>query len=358
MTVPIEQDPRWQAVARRDPEAEGQFYYSVATTGIYCRPTCPARRPDPRHVGFHATTAAAEAAGFRPCKRCRPDEPSLLDRHAHLVQRACRQIEASDSLLSLEWLAQSAGLSAHHFHRIFKALTGVTPRAYGVAQRATRLRDALPAASRVTDAIYDAGYGASSRHYDTAEAVLGMSTHQYRQRGEGMVIRHATGRSALGVVFVAVTEIGVCAILLGEDPADLLQDARARFPKAHWCADGAGLTTVLATVLRAVDQPSAPCDLALDIRGTAFQQRVWQALRAVRPGEMTTYTAIAKAVGAPRAVRAVAGACAANPLAVVVPCHRVRRRDGALAGYRWGVARKRALLRQEGAVDGTLLPQG
>jgi AraC family transcriptional regulator of adaptative response/methylated-DNA-[protein]-cysteine methyltransferase len=340
-------DPRWPAVQARDPQADGQFFYSVSTTGVYCRPSCAARPARPEHIGFHATAAEAEAAGFRPCKRCRPDQPPLAQRQAALVARLCRFIEQAETLPSLDTLAAEAGLSPQHLHRLFKARTGLTPKAYGQAQQARRLREQLQQGDSVTDAIYGAGFGASSRFYAQAEQLLGMAPRHYRDGGTEAEIRFALGQCALGAILVARSARGLCAISLGDDAEALLRELQDRFPKARLIGGDADFEQWVAQVVGFVEAPGLGLDLPLDVRGTAFQQRVWQALREIPPGRTASYSEIAARIGARQAVRAVAGACAANTLAVAIPCHRVLRQDGSLSGYRWGVDRKKALLERE-----------
>ncbi|HSN33971.1 MAG TPA: bifunctional DNA-binding transcriptional regulator/O6-methylguanine-DNA methyltransferase Ada [Ideonella sp.] len=341
-------DPRWAAVAARDASADGRFVYSVRTTGVYCRPSCPARAARPENVAFHDGPAEAERAGFRPCRRCRPGEPALAQRQAAAIAALCREIESADTPLSLDALARRAGLSRWHLHRLFKSVTGVTPREYANAQRAARLRRSLarPSAS-VTAAIYDAGYGSGSRCYAESDRVLGMTPSRYRAGGADARIRFAVGQCSLGAILVAQSERGVCAIALGDDPEALLRELEDRFPRATLVGGDAAFERLVARVVGFVEAPSIGLDLPLDVRGTAFQQRVWQALRDIPPGRTLSYAELAARVGAPGSVRAVAQACAANALAVVIPCHRIVRRDGALAGYRWGVERKRALLERE-----------
>ena len=341
------QDPRWQAVVARDRAMDGRFYYSVRTTGVYCRPSCASRRANPENVAFHDSIADAEAAGFRPCRRCAPDQPSRDRQHADRVADACRTIDTSETAPRLADLAAAAGLSPHHFHRIFKATTGLTPRGYAIAGRAGRARTALPHAEHVTDAIFDAGFGSSSRFYDRADAILGMKPGQYRDGGANTVIRFAVGDCSLGSILVAASAIGVCAILMGDDPDALARDLQDRFPKADLIGADPGFEAIVAQVVRFVEAPRLGLHLPLDVRGTAFQQRVWQALNALPAGSTASYADIAKAIGTPGAVRAVASACGANALAVAIPCHRVVRTDGTLSGYRWGVERKRALLARE-----------
>jgi len=347
-----ERDPRWRAILARDAAADGHFVYSVRTTGIYCRPSCGSRRARPENVGFHTNPTAAERAGFRACLRCLPRGASLGQRHAAAVTKACRLIERAESLPLLQALARHVGLSAWHFHRVFKAHTGVTPRAYAVAQRDRRLREALQragGAGRVTDAIYDAGFNSSARAYDAAAGRLGMTPSAYRAGGSSARIRFAMGACSLGAILVASSERGLCAILLGEDPDMLLRELQDLFPRADLRPGDAAFNRTVATVVGFVETPGRGLELPLDVRGTAFQQRVWQALREVPPGKTATYAEIARRIGAPKSVRAVAGACAANALAVAIPCHRIVRTDGGLSGYRWGVERKRALLALESA---------
>jgi AraC family transcriptional regulator of adaptative response/methylated-DNA-[protein]-cysteine methyltransferase len=326
------------------------FWYAVRTTGVYCRPSCAARLPLRKNVSFHASTAQAAAAGFRPCQRCRPDRP---DRAASLAAAACRRLDAALAAGApppdLAALAAEAGLSPAHFHRMFKTAIGLTPRGYAAARRAARMRDALPAAGGVADAIYQAGYGSSRQFYAAAAATLGMPAAAYRAGGRDAAIRVTTVDCTLGALLVAATARGLCAVRLGDAPAPLLAAFRRQFSQAQVCTDNADFAALVAAVVRLVERPGQPSDLPLDIRGTAFQQRVWAALQTIPPGTTTTYTALAAEVGAPAAVRAVGAACGANPVSVVIPCHRVLRRDGQLAGYAWGLDRKAELLRREAA---------
>ncbi len=340
-------DPRWTAVVARDAAADGTFFYSVKTTGVYCRPSCAARLARPENVSFHPTRADAERAGFRPCKRCKPDQPPLAEQHAATVADVCRLIESADPVPSLEQLARHGGMSTWHFLRVFKAVAGVTPRAYAAAHRARRLRDQLDQGGTVTNAIYDAGYHSSSRFYAQADAVLGMTPSRYRAGGADTTIRFAIGECSLGAILVAASARGVCAILLGDDPDALARDLQDRFPRAEIIGADAGFEQTVARVVASVEAPGLGLDLPLDVRGTAFQQRVWQALRDIPAGETASYAQVAGRIGMPKAARAVAQACAANALAVAIPCHRVVRNDGNLSGYRWGVERKRALLDRE-----------
>ena len=342
-----ERDPRWASVLARSADADGTFYYSVRTTGVYCRPSCPSRRARPENVRFHATREAAEQSGFRPCRRCKPDQPSLAERHAALVTEACRLIETSAEVPALDRLAEEAGLSPFHFHRVFKATTGLTPRGYATAHRGERVRRELARTPTVTAAIYESGYSSNGRFYGESEQMLGMTPSDYRAGGANAEIRFAVGECSLGSILVGRSDRGVCALLLGYDPDALARELQDRFPRATLVGGDAGFEATVAAVVGLVESPGLGLDLPLDVRGTAFQQRVWQALREIPAGSTASYAEVARRIGAPRAVRAVAHACATNHLAVAIPCHRVVRTDGGLSGYRWGVERKRALLERE-----------
>lgn len=347
LAAATERDPRWASVLARSLAAEGTFFYSVRTTGVYCRPSCAARRPRPENVCFHPTREDAKKAGFRPCERCKPDQPSLIEQHASKVTDACRLIESSERVLSLEELAGRAGISPFYFHRVFKAITGLTPRAYAAAHREERVRTELGRADTVTAAIYESGYNSNGRFYGQSQQVLGMTPTTYRAGGANAEIRFAIGECSLGSILVAQSERGVCAILLGDDPEALARDLQDRFPRATLIGGEAEFEQLVSRVVGFVEAPRLGLDLPLDVQGTAFQQRVWQALRDIPAGSTATYTDIAGRIGSPKSVRAVAQACAANALAVAIPCHRVVRNDGGLSGYRWGVERKRALLQRE-----------
>ena len=336
-----------RAVRQRDAAQDGQFYYSVATTGVFCSPSCKARPALRANMAFHASRADAVAAGFRPCKRCRPDLAPRAEREAALVAAACRAIAAAEEMPGLAVLAAQAGLRAQHFHRLFRRVAGVTPAAYARAHRAAAVRRHLADGASVTQALYDGGFNSSGRFYESAPAMLGMVPGAFRAGGRGEAIGYAFGRSALGLVLVAASGRGVCAILLGDDAAVLLADLRVRFRAAVLAEAEPAFAATVAAVVAAVDAPGEAHTLPLDIRGTVFQQRVWAVLWAIPAGETLSYAQVAARLGSPGSVRAVAGACAANKLAVVVPCHRVVASDGALAGYRWGLARKRALLAGE-----------
>ena len=340
-------DAKWQAVVEKDRNADGKFYYSVNTTGVYCLPSCPARRALRKNVAFHKTPEDAERAGFRACKRCWPKGPKLSDTHAAAVARACRLIEDADEAPSLEVLAKAVGMSTFYFHRIFKALTGVTPKDYAAAHRSRRVREELSKSDTVTEAIYGAGFHSNGRFYADSSQRLGMTPTSFRKGGTGATIRFAVGECSLGSVLVAASDKGVCAISLGDDPEALVHDLQDQFPKAQLIGGDDEIEQMVARVVGFIEAPKTGLDLPLDVRGTAFQQKVWRALREIPAGSTVSYTEIAERIGAPKAVRAVAQACASNQLAIAIPCHRVLRHDGNLSGYRWGVQRKSALLARE-----------
>ncbi len=343
----VQADPRWPAVAGRDTEADGRFFYSVRTTGVYCRPSCPSRAARPENVVFHATAADAERAGFRACRRCKPDQLGVAATNAAKVAQLCRYIETAERAPTLGELSRRSGISAFHLHRIFKSVTGLTPRAYAGAHRARRLQQELKRSGTITNAIYDAGYGSSGRFYEEADQVLGMTPTRYRSGGADTEIRFAVGQCSLGSILVARSARGLCSIMMGDDPQALVRELHDRFPKARLIGGDAQFEQWVAQVVGFVEQPRLGLDLPLDVQGTAFQRRVWQALRKIPIGRTVSYSDIARRIGAPKSVRAVAQAVAANKLAVAIPCHRVVHRDGTLSGYRWGVERKRALLDRE-----------
>ncbi|HEY6413892.1 MAG TPA: bifunctional DNA-binding transcriptional regulator/O6-methylguanine-DNA methyltransferase Ada [Edaphobacter sp.] len=340
-------DPRWISIVARDPTADRRFYYSVKSTGVYCRPSCAARLARPENVQFHETCEAAEKAGFRACKRCKPTGPSLAEQNAAKVAKVCRFIESSEESPSVTKLAKYTGMSIFHLHRTFKKVTGLTPNEYATAHRATRVRATLGKDQSVTNAIYDAGFNSNSRFYETSNEVLGMTPTSFRDGGANTDIHFAIGECSLGSILVAKSDRGVCAVLIGDDPILLAQDLQDQFPKANLIGDESGYENLVAKVVGLIERPGVGLDLPLDIRGTAFQQRVWKALQQIPAGSTVSYTDIAKQIGMPKAVRAVAQACGANALAVAIPCHRVIRNDGGLSGYRWGVERKRTLLDRE-----------
>lgn len=343
----VAHDPRWARIVARDKSADGQFWYSASTTGVYCRPSCPSRRANPQNVALHDTIESARATGFRPCLRCNPDGPSLECENAALVARACRIIEESEKEPSLEELAAAVDRSTSHFHRMFKASTGLTPKAYAAGQRAQKVRQGLETGTSVTEAMYEAGFNSSGRFYEKSNGMFGMTPTRYREGGTNEDIKFAVGQSCLGAILVASSTKGVASILLGDDPDALVRDLQDRFPKARLIGMDRDYEALIARICGFVENPGAGLDLPLDVRGTAFQRRVWQALQDIPVGERASYSDIARRIGAPSAVRAVAGACAANAIAVAIPCHRVVRNDGALSGYAWGVDRKRALLDRE-----------
>jgi AraC family transcriptional regulator of adaptative response/methylated-DNA-[protein]-cysteine methyltransferase len=348
----VADDPRWARIVARDKTADGHLWYSVSTTGVYCRPSCPSRTANPKNVQFHDTLESAKATGFRPCKRCNPDGPSIETENAALIVKACRIIEESEEEPSLEVLADAVGRSPSYFHRMFRAATGVTPKDYAAAQRAAKVRKRLASGSSVTEAIYDAGFNSSGRFYERSTDMLGMTPSQYRAGGANEEIKFAVGQTSLGAILVASSKKGVAAILLGDDPDKLVRDLQDRFPRAHLVGADRDYEALVARVVGFVEAPRIGLDLPLDVRGTAFQQRVWQALQEIPVGATVSYAEIARRIGAPRSVRAVAGACAANNLAVAIPCHRVVRNDGSLSGYAWGVERKRVLLDREASQNG------
>ena len=339
----------WTAVVRRDAEADGQFYYSVLTTGVYCKPSCAARRPRRENVAFHHDPAGAERAGFRPCKRCKPNQPPAAARNQTLAERICRLIEQADEPPTLAVLSEAVGMSPFNLQRTFKSVVGVTPKVYAGALKAKRLRAGLQRGSAVTEALHDAGFGSSSRFYSQAGKLLGMHASEFRAGGASTEIRFAAGECNLGSIVVGASEKGICAILLGDDPQLLVEELQNHFPAADLVGGDSKFENWVAQVIGFVDDPSIGLGLPLDIRGTAFQQRVWRALCEIPVGSTATYAEMAMKIGAPGASRAVASACGANRLAVAIPCHRVIRQDGSVSGYRWGVQRKKALLAREKA---------
>ncbi len=340
-------DARWRAVLRRDRRADGKFFFGVATTGVYCRASCSARRPHRKHVTFFGTATDAEKAGFRACRRCHPNGPSLTERQAALVAAACRRIETAEEVPDLDTLAKSAGLSRFHFHRLFKTATGMTPKAYAMAHRSERMRAELGRRKTVTEAIYEAGFNSNGRFYANSSGILGMKPKDYQNGGRGAAIRFAVGKCSLGSILVAASEKGVCAIFLGDDPAALTKDLAKRFPKAQLIAGDQDFEDLVAKVIRFVEAPRTGLDLPLDLRGTVFQRRVWKALREIPDRHDLQLFGDRQAHRRTKAVRAVARAIASNRLAVVIPCHRVLCRDGSISGYRWGVERKLSLLKNE-----------
>jgi AraC family transcriptional regulator of adaptative response/methylated-DNA-[protein]-cysteine methyltransferase len=341
-TQPITDDEAYAAFERRDRTWDGRTFGGVKTTGIYCRPSCPARRPKRENVEFFPTAAAAAKAGYRSCQRCLPDD---VNREEVALEKAFRLLAAAEEAPSLEEVAAAVGYSPHHFHRLFKRATGVTPAAYARNLRAKRAREALAGEGRITDAIYDAGYSGPGRFYADAEKRLGMTPSAWRDGGRGAVIRWATAETDLGTMLVAATEKGICRLSFDEDEAVL----RRRFPKAEIFYGGPDMAELVERTVAAVNAPEKPHDLPLDVHGTAFQEAVWRELTRIPPGETRTYAQIAAAVGRPAAVRAAGTANGDNNVAVLIPCHRVIRTDGTLGGYAYGLERKAALLEKERA---------
>jgi AraC family transcriptional regulator, regulatory protein of adaptative response / methylated-DNA-[protein]-cysteine methyltransferase len=343
----VADDPRWARIVARDRTADGHLWYSVMTTGVYCRPSCPSRLANVKNIQLHDTLAEARASGCRPCRRCNPDGVSIDGGNAAIVARACRLIEQSEEEPSLEDLAAAVDRSPSHFHRLFKARTGLTPKEYAAAHRARKVRQSLESSNSVTEAIYDAGFNSSGRFYEKSTSMLGMTPTKYRAGGTNEEIHFAVGQCSLGAILVASSRKGVASILLGDNPDALVRDLQHRFPKARLIGGDKDYEALVARVIGFVETPGLGLDLPLDVRGTVFQRRVWQTLRDIPVGETASYAEIARRIGSPKSVRAVAGACAANNLAVAIPCHRVVKNDGALSGYAWGVERKRALLAKE-----------
>ncbi|WP_109476798.1 bifunctional DNA-binding transcriptional regulator/O6-methylguanine-DNA methyltransferase Ada [Paraburkholderia sp. C35] len=339
------EDERWNAVLKRDMSADGAFFYGVRTTGVFCRPSCASRLPRRENVDFFASADAARTAGYRDCKRC---QPGGLPRELEIVNRACAALDADpQQRLTLAQLSEAVHVSPFHLQRLFKRVVGVSPRQYQAAQRGAALRNALQNGVDVTRATVDAGFGSPSRMYDTAAAELGMAPSQYRRKGAGLRVHYASAQTSLGLVLVATTEKGICKIAFGDEPAALIDDLRAEFASAELIDDPERLAPFIEQIDGYLRGKRQRFDLPLDIAATAFQQRVWEALRRIPYGETRSYSQIAEAVGSPRAVRAVANACASNPVALAIPCHRVVHKDGALAGYRWGTARKSVILDTE-----------
>jgi AraC family transcriptional regulator, regulatory protein of adaptative response / methylated-DNA-[protein]-cysteine methyltransferase len=346
----MDDETRWRAVAAREAVFDAIFFYGVRSTGIYCRPSCPSRRPGREQVVFFDSPQQAEAARFRPCRRCRPRDAPARDAQTEMVERACRLIEASvDGSPSLAELGARLGVSRYYLQRTFKKLLGVSPRQYALAQRVKQFKTSIREGESVTGAMYEAGYGSSSRLYEQANAELGMTPASYSRGGAGARIKYAVAACELGHILVAATERGLCAVRLGETGEELAHTLRAEFPLAEIGEDSIALGLYVEAILRHLGGRQTSLDLPLDVRATAFQRRVWEELRRIPYGSTRSYSEIARATGQPTATRAVARACAANPLALVTPCHRVIREDGHLGGYRWGMERKRKLLAQEQA---------
>ena len=352
MTIPaqhITEDPRWALVESRDAGADGSFVYTVLTTGIYCRPSCPSRQARPENVAFYDSPKAAEKAGYRACKRCKPNELSVDQQQAAIVARLCRALEAPDDLPDSRRLAELSGWSLYHMQRTFKKITGLTPKAYAAAFRAKQLRAMLKPGTSITRTAHNAGYSHNSQFYQQSAKVLGMKPKHYRAGGTDAEIYFALAQCSLGAILVAQSQIGICAISIADDPESLINDIQQRFPNAQLIGADTAFEQTVAQVINLVEQPGSNHNLPLDIQGTAFQRRVWEVLQHIPPGTTLSYAEVAERIGSPKAARAVAQACAANTLAVAVPCHRVVRNDGSICGYRWGVERKKSLLEREKA---------
>jgi AraC family transcriptional regulator, regulatory protein of adaptative response / methylated-DNA-[protein]-cysteine methyltransferase len=344
--APLDPEAAWAAVLARDSRLDGRFVYAVASTGVYCRPTCPSRRPRRDNVRFFAAPTEAERAGFRPCRRCRPRREESP--RAEIVRRACAFLETNlESGATLADLAREVGMSPYHLQRTFKAATGLSPKQYAARLRAAEFKAEVQRGESVTSATYGAGYGSSSRLYETADANLGMTPGAYRRGGLGMRIRFTFAASPFGRLLVGATERGICAVMLGDEDAALEAELRGEYPRAAIERDDAGLSDQVAAVLPHLNGTAPAGDLPLDLQATAFQWQVWRALQQIPYGETRSYRDIAAALGRPRAVRAVAQACAGNRVALVVPCHRAVRSDGKAGGYRWGAERKRRILDRE-----------
>ena len=340
-------EDRFDAIAARNSAADGAFYYGVLSTGVFCKPSCPSKHAKRENMRLFDTLEAADKSGLRPCKRCKPTGLDKEQEHAALVKKACDIIDGFETPPTLNALADKMGMSPHHFHRIFKSVTGLTPKGYADARRAENIRCNLSQETSVTDAIYDAGFGSSARFYEKADDMLGMSAKARKRRGKGEHIQYSFGECSLGTVVVAITPKGICAILIADTQEAALRELREQFANASLTAGNDDFGQSVESVIALIDGNSPVTELPLDIIGTIFQERVWQALREIPYGETRTYSEIADAIGSPKSVRAVANACGSNKLAVAVPCHRVVRKGGDLSGYRWGVERKKSLLDKE-----------
>ncbi len=335
---------RWQAVIARNPAADAFFVYAVKTTGVYAVPSSASKLPKRENVIFFDSAAAAESAGFRVNRHSAGNRRDTDTRWAEIITQICRSLEDADPLPKVEVLAKQVGFSPSYFYRVFKSVTGVTPNAYINALKNRRFVTNVENSKSTTEAIYQAGFSSNSRFYETSNARLGMNSQEYRQGGKGQRIHFAVGESALGAILVAQTLKGICAILIGDSPEKLVIDLQDQFPHADLIGANPQFESTIAQVIGFIEQPNIGFNLPLDIQGTAFQERVWQALREIPPGKTVSYSELAQMIGSPQSARAVARACASNHIAVAIPCHRVIRSDGALSGYRWGIERKKQLL--------------
>ena len=340
-------DRRWNAVVGRDQSADGCFYYAVVTTGIFCRPSCTSKLPNRENVEYFISSQDAQASGYRPCKKCKPTGTTVKEEVEHKIIKACRIIENSNTVPKLVDLAKELELSPYYFHRLFKKIVGVTPNQFASNYRSQRLRSCLKSGESITEAFYDAGFSSSSGAYNKNQDQLSMKPKEYRAGGVGLAIHYGVAECILGWIIVAATDRGICTIEFGDDPAMLPRQLQERFPQATIIKAGPGFTSLIEEVVKFIKAPHDNFNIPLDIQGTAFQQQVWSILRQIEPGQTMSYTEVAEQIGKPNAVRAVATACAANKLAVVIPCHRVISKDGKLSGYRWGVERKKMLLDNE-----------
>lgn len=348
MQLPDEREAQWQAVLEKNSAFDGQFVYAVSSTGIYCRPSCASRRPRRDRVSFFKVPAMAEHSGFRACLRCKPNETSSRDPQMQIAQEVCRIIEQNDGdSITLSELSKRVGVSSFHLQRTFKSVMGISPKGYAEARRVKKFKEDVRAGERITSAMYGAGFGSSSRLYENAAAQLGMTPATYSKGGRGVVINFATAKTSLGQLLVAATNKGVCSVMLGDSEAELKTDLKREFPAAEIHEDEKPLRVSLNAIVEHLENKNPRVDLPLDIRATAFQMQVWQQLRAIPYGKTYSYSDVAKAIGQDKAIRAVARACATNPVALVIPCHRVIREDQSLGGYRWGLERKKKLLAAE-----------
>ena len=346
--LPDDHEAKWQAVLTKDTRFDGQFVFAVSSTKIYCRPSCPSRRPNRERVSFFPIPEQAEQAGFRACLRCQPRDARVLDPQIQMAQEVCRLIDANGGeQITLSILSEQLGVSSFHLQRTFKNIVGITPKDYAETSRVKRFKQGVRKGDAITSAIYDAGFGSSSRLYESASAQLGMTPATYGKGGRGAVINYATVETPLGRLLVAATDRGVCSVMLGDSEASLKADLLREFPAAQIRHDEKPLRSSLNAIVEYLKNKSPHIDLPLDIQATAFQRQVWEQLRAIPYGETHSYSEVAKAIGQQKAVRAVARACATNPVALVIPCHRVIREDKSLGGYRWGLERKKKLLETE-----------
>lgn len=347
----LDQAVCWQAVCDRESDADGSFYYGVRTTGVYCRPSCSARLPKRENVEFFVSCEEAVARGYRACKKCRPTEFSKEQYLKEKIVAACRLIEGSDQHIPLAELAGQVGLSQYHFHRLFKKYLGVTPKQYSSRLQAARFQNSVQSLDSITEAIYEAGFNSSSSAYSKSSKHFGMQPKTLKKGGEGLVIHYGIGQCYLGWLVVAATEKGVCAIEFADSPEELPALLQARFPQATLMAGEGDFAALVEAVVQQIEEPGEAEHIPLDIQGTAFQLKVWEMLGGIGYGETMTYSEVAERMGKPKAARAVASAIAENKLAVLIPCHRVVGKDGRLAGYRWGIERKRQLLEKERKKD-------